>query len=520
MSENIQSLVGQLNKAEIEACAKDFWYFAQFLRTDDEERELIRPFPLNFDYLHTVFYNLENSKRNVILKSRRELVSLLSLARKLWKAKFAGSDLKGSAGMYYGGYSATDEELAKYQMARISSMNARLPDWLRSFNPLANDGQLFKSFELGGKIQGFPLKREGTHGFGFSDFTFDEASHQEAARSTYRGIAPSIGSGSIEIISTPNGKEGIGRFFFEIWDGYGDKYKDYKRSKIHWSDNPEHDAAWYKRVTDDLQAWEVQQQYELSFIGMSGMPVFPEFDRNVHVSKTPIVVMGKRTMYIMWDFGYHHPAVSFWQRNTKDQWVGLREFSGEDIDFNTFSTQALEFAEAFYERETTPEIHFIDPAGCQIYHQLGQSGAASDYLTIKGSYDNPSIWSRKRFDGSDTQVRFGLQQVGTRDNEAPRIKEVRQLLKLRADGLPGLIIDPSMEYFIDGMGGGYCYDDAKRGDLSEEPSKNSYSHLQDTFQYGVSGFNRMHRTDYNGPNGEKRELAKKRIGNTKYRIGR
>ncbi|MFA5346481.1 MAG: hypothetical protein WC315_09445, partial [Candidatus Omnitrophota bacterium] len=122
MSENIQSLVGQLNKAEIEACAKDFWYFAQFLRTDDEERELIRPFPLNFDYLHAVFYNLENYKRNVILKSRRELVSLLSLARKLWKAKFAGSDLKGSAGMYYGGYSATDEELAKYQMARISSI--------------------------------------------------------------------------------------------------------------------------------------------------------------------------------------------------------------------------------------------------------------------------------------------------------------------------------------------------------------------------------------------------------------
>lgn len=505
---------------EYALCARDFWYFAQFLVDEDEEREIVRPYPLNFEYLHKYHKTILDHRHVVILKSRRMLITLHELAFKLWRAKFAGQGLPDAKDVYYGGYSAIDEDLAIYQFTRLKFMHEHLPDWLRLRNPLTVDNALYMKFQYGGKIKGFPLKRQGPQGFGFSDFTFDEMAWQEAARSTWKGLKPTIGIGSIRAISTPNGKDGIGRLFYEVWMNNNNSFKDMHRIKVHWSENPEHDEEWYRMMCAGMENWWIQQMLELSFISQAGTPVWANdppgvgFDRQIHVAKEIPEIIANRPIYSMWDFGYHNPAFLFAQRNTRDQWIIHREYLKEDIDFDVFCKECRDFAAGIYDRRKHPEVHFVDPAGFSRYSNRAKSGASCDVHAIK------LIWKQS---GSDVIVYPGESQTGTRTNEAPRLKAVRKLWSVReGDGLAGAIISPACEHFIDGCGGGYCYPDNKgRGGSTEEPDKNSYSHDQDAFQYGVSGYNRINQSHAGEPDSayDRQEAKRKRDRIRKMRTG-
>ena len=184
-----------------------------------------------------------------------------------------------------------------------------------------------------------------------------------------------------------------------------------------------------------------------------------------------------RPMLIGWDFGYHFPATTFWQVNTKDQWVGIKEYEDFDLEFGQYVSDVKTFTNSFYDRAVTPEIHFIDPAGLQRYHSRSKSGASCDAQEIRNVF------------GRNAQIRAGADEVGKRNNEGPRMKEVRALWKLRGDTLPGIVLSPEMKSFIEGCNGGYCYPD-KMGD-SETPEKGEASHLQDTLQYAKTGYSKM-----------------------------
>lgn len=478
----VQAELKKAHTLEIKECARNFWYYAQFLVTQDEERQINRPYPLNFKYLHDYDHATMVHRKVAALKPRRMLISLQSLAKKMWKAHFAGTGLPGSMDVYHGGYSATDEDLAFYQMGRINFMYDHLPLWLQDFNPMTTRNALFKEFRAGGKIQGFPLKRQGPQGFGFSDFTFDEMAWQEAARTTWKGLVPTIGVGNIEAISTPNGKDGMGRLFWEIWTNDDDDYKDIHRWTCDWWDNPDHDESWYKNITSGLKKWEIAQMLEKSFISMAGKPIWQEFERRFHVAdikKEPLLIIPSLPMFVGWDLGFLAPVVMFAQMNPQDQWVLHREFRDYEVSFGKFCRDALVFANTFYNRKEIPEIICVPPDAKNRYRNKAESGAINDIAEIKMQWRKP--------DGTDPNVRWGAMQTGTRQNEGPRLKEVRKLWSLRGDGNYGIIINPQCETFIDGCGGGY-YRDEKGG---EEPVKNSYSDPQDAFQMDVTAYNRM-----------------------------
>jgi len=489
---------------EFASCARDFWHFMQFIQTEDEEREIFRPFPRDFEYLKQYHWDMENNQKTLTLKSRRMLISLYHIAKMLWRAKFAGMKLLDAKDVYYGGYSATDEDLAKYQFTRISAMHRSLPDWLKRRNPLTTDITLHMEFEGGGKIHGYPLKRQGPQGFGFSEFVFDEMAWQEAARSTWKGLIPTIGVGKVHAISTPNGRDGIGRVFHELWANVTGRHGGLYRTKVHWKENPEHDEDWYEMITTGLEPWEIEQMFEMSFVSFAGKPVWPKFNRENHVfDKTEIRTASP--VYLGWDFGYHNPAFVFAQRNTRDQWVFHREYLKNDIEFDTFCNECKEFARSFYDQAITPEVHFVDPAGFHLYNSKTALGAISDVHAIK------LIW--ERYDGADVIVRPGAMETGRQSAEGPRIKEVRKLWNLReGDGRYGLIINKLMEHFIDGCGGGYAY--PEKGNI-ESPEKNIFSHVQDAVQMIVTGFNR-----YTNPgNYGKKKRSTKNVRRIGHRMG-
>ena len=72
--------------------------------------------------------------------------------------------------------------------------------------------------------------------------------------------------------STPNGTTGKGEFFFKLWCDAICGIGVYKPIKMHWSEVPDYDDAWYESVKARLRFNErkINQEYELKFLGGEG----------------------------------------------------------------------------------------------------------------------------------------------------------------------------------------------------------------------------------------------------------
>ena len=457
-------------------CAQDFWYFLRHIKTQDEDQKKLRPFPVNYEYLQKFNKQIEDDRRIILLKSRRLLASWIGVLRQLWQAKFSGTTIPGSHDVFRGGIMSVGQTEAEYLIQRISRAHSNLPEWIKRRNPLTKDNVMYLEFERGGTIQAFPLKREGPQTFGFSEVFFDEMALQEAVRTVWTGLMPTLGADGILIaVSTPNGKQNL---FYDIWSNKNNQYNSIKRIKMHWTENPEHDEAWFRAATGEMDQQMIARMFELSFAAYYGQPVWGDvWNPKMHVAEETDVSETK-PMYIGWDFGFHFPAVVFVQRNGKDQFVGHREYIDYDISFHKFCADAAKFASSFYDRKKVPEIHCVPPDANMRYRSRAITGATNDASQIK------MTWGRG---STPAQVRIGPGEVGTRNNEGPRLKEVRQALSMRKDGEPGAYFNERMVNFIEGGGGGYCYPE-KGG---EEPEKNEYGHVQDAYQAAVVVHNRL-----------------------------
>jgi len=473
------SKMREVHDREWELCARDFWYCAEnYFQTEDEERQSIRPFPSDWPFLHEIYDAAENHKRVIVLKPRRMFVSWTGMARKFHHAFFAGSPIPDYPPIYYGGIMSIGETEALYLVERVTKLHTRMPAWMKARNPIQKDNELLKVWSNGGKLQAFPLKRQGPQTFGFSDVFFDEMAWQDAVRGTWKGLIPTLGShGGLLAVSTPNGKFNL---FHDVWSNKGGMYDGFKRIAPDWWACPEHTEEWFKMVTQGLTKNEIAQMFLKSFSSPTGDAVWPEYDDRTHmVDQTE--VYKNRPMFIGWDLGYHFPACVFMQRNHLDQWVGHRELQGYNMDFEDFVNEALVMANTFYERGRIPEIHCI-PHDAHMARRSGRSGAINDRQVIKDKF-------KTHF--GDPQFRVAPHEVGTRRNEGPRLKEVRALWKLRADGNPGFIFNKLMELFREGCLGGYSYGDSRSGITSEQPVESEFTHIQDAVQNVVCCFNRL-----------------------------
>lgn len=459
---------------------KDFWYWAEHnVITEDEDQSKFRPFPVDYEYLHKVHHAMENNNKVIILKSRRLLLSWYGMLRQLYQAMFAGTGVDGALPVYRGGVMSIGETEAKYLMQRIKRAYKKVPEWIKVRNPMVRDNDLMVEFAKGGIIQAFALKREGPQTFGFSEVFFDEMALQEAVRTVWTGLLPTLGSeGRLLAVSTPNGK---GNLFYEIWSNKDQVYSGVERISLHWSENPEHDQKWFDATTSGMDRQMIARMFELSFAAYYGKCVWPDFDRRTHIVESTEVIEGK-PIYIGHDFGFHYPAIAFLQRNSRDQWVCHSEFMDYDLPTEEFYEKAIEHANTFYDRKKVPEIHCVPPDGLQRYRTQSASGAVNDVSNIKQMF---------AVNGKKVQVRLGPNEIGTRSNEGPRLKEMRPLWRLRKDGEPGIVINQGMEHFIEGCQGGYCYAEQRDGQYAEEPSKNEYSHCQDAVQAVIVAYNRM-----------------------------
>lgn len=255
----------------------------------------------------------------VILGSRRAFKTTFALAYSLW------------ANLFYPNYRAViinyKKDSAKDNLNTIKSMYKQLPDFLKV--PLKWKGEKLEyiEFQNGSKISIMvPASNVDPNtigrGLNIPLLIWDETAFVKGAEEIWAAAQPALRSAreqalkhnypyGIFLISTPNGKEGKGRFFYEqysyatpieeLYDLDNEDWLDdnpeelYKtilthnpyrntfiRIRIHWSEFPQYDDKWYEEQKRELGYYtsakgrrRVNQELDLMFLG-SEESLFPD----------------------------------------------------------------------------------------------------------------------------------------------------------------------------------------------------------------------------------------------------
>lgn len=181
----------------------------------------------------------------------------------------------------------------KYKVAVISKDGDHVKDIISDvYNMLLNvidifgiklitDNEYEKKLNNGSRIKGYkiPLSNPRKVGRGIrAGFIYiDEAAFIPYIDQVYTALMPATSKihqiyeskgypyGTI-ITSTPNGTEGIGRWYYEMWTSAINNNSVFVPLIMHWSDTPFYDEEWAKREREKYTQLQWEQEFELKFI--------------------------------------------------------------------------------------------------------------------------------------------------------------------------------------------------------------------------------------------------------------
>lgn len=192
---------------------------------------------------------------------------------------------------------------------------------------------------------------------------------------------------------------------------------------------------------------------------LDGKPVYPQFDRQLHVASDALLPVPGLTMVVGLDFGLTPSAV--FAQNVRGRWIVFKELVAVDMGVVRFS-EILKRTMA--ELGGTFSI-WGDPAG----DFRVQTNEETPFRVLKQA---------------------GIQARPASSNDvALRIEAVNAPLTRLVEKHPGILIDPRCTNLIKGFEGGYHY---RRMQVSGEryedtPFKNRFSHVHDALQYLMLG---------------------------------
>jgi hypothetical protein len=241
---------------------------------------------------------------------------------------------------------------------------------------------------------------------------------------------------------------------------------------LHYSAHPTRGKDWVdaNRPMFDDDKWN--QEQEISYDVTPGRPVL-KVDPLIHFRE--LQHLSGRPLRRGWDFGYRRPAVSVSQLNQKDQWCWLWGMIGEDETTRGFAARAFDICDAKFPQAKDDQgrplkqlwIDYCDPQGTEVSRGTGTSDIQDLCAVHEEHY-------RKMMDINYRKRDF---EIG--------ITLIRERLKLRNDGEPGILINIDFEDAKDAAVGGYHFpEDRRSGAVNEYPADDGYFiHLMDTFRY-------------------------------------
>ena len=201
---------------------------------------------------------------------------------------------------------------------------------------------------------------------------------------------------------------------------------------------------------------EVQWGYRLD-----GTPVFPMFNRGIHVSKQPLLPNPHLPLLIGLDPGVSNSALIICQEDHHGRLLVYDELTQQSMGAERIISERLKpLLKAKYP-SFTPLI-IADPAAAN----RAQSDEKSVVDVFRKHYET-------KHDSDNTL--------------APRLSSLEHYMTRLTDVGPALLIDPQCRTVIRACDGGYVYSLNKRNEQGPVPEKNDYSHPMDALMY-VSKF--------------------------------
>ena len=204
---------------------------------------------------------------------------------------------------------------------------------------------------------------------------------------------------------------------------------------------------------------------------VAGKPVYPEWNDKIHFSTAELKPNFGMPLVLGTDFG-RTPAAIIGQPTPNGRFVVFDEVVSEGMGITQFTQEMLRpiLVNRYNMLGGTRIVNFADPAGAN-----------------KDQVDDVTCIQRMNQNGIYT-VPCPLPT----NSFITRRESVADLLRIRIDDKPGLIIGPRCLVLRKGFNGGYCYRKMRGimgGDdrYTEEADKNEYSHIHDALQYACFG---------------------------------
>lgn len=499
-------------------------YSKKLIWTSDEKDDNapLKPFP-EWEYVQRYITVLHEEDEVLSDKARQMFMTTSTLAYIMWNCMFR-------LHRRWIWTKTTEEESIAHLDFKIRKVHERLPRWVREALPI--DGPMGRvdfpktssSIIAGTENVAMRAARGGTA----TGFGLDEGAFMDQFQQAWAAAAPM--AKKLIGLTTPNiGTRGA-LAYYQMLERDAPRYEDGVKPKpVVTSDLPplqgfnvRRTSAGYAVVEVDLEAdpqkrdpafiealhrrqpneREFRREYLRDWTVAAGETFYPEWGANGgnNLYVKPIAHLLDGPIFRCWDFGYRSPAVCLFQMDPRKErvWV-IRELRAKNIDIWAFADLVMyacgevdlpELGEEtdfqvrkwidkiavtpnvpalpwFDSREVRPE--FVDLAGPEA------TFVDSKYQQSKASTDEEVLRDRGIF----------LSVTGAQWNA--RENAIRKLLRMKEDGWPGLIIDPSCPELIEAFNGALCYAlPSPQNPLPDAPAKNGiHDHLHDALSYGI-----------------------------------
>lgn len=216
-------------KAEFIKCKKDKIYFiSNYIKVEHPLLGLV-PFKL-FPFQHTILNNLDKYRFNILRKFRQAGCTTIACAYALHTIIFENN--KTVVILSMGDVESTEA------LTRVKIMYDELPPFLKP--DIAKGGDNKHNLELvtGSKIKARPAKKTSSRGLSAYLLILDEAAFIENIEDIWTAAAPVISTGGrVFMLSTVNG---MGNFFYHMWDDAENKLNEFNPVDIKWEDHPQY----------------------------------------------------------------------------------------------------------------------------------------------------------------------------------------------------------------------------------------------------------------------------------------
>ena len=98
-----------------------------------------------------------------------------------------------------------------------------------------------------------------------------------------------------------------------------------------WHEHPFKDQKWYDdlKASGEMTIQQIASEIDRDYQASAGRAYYTEFNKNMIVHD--YFVSPDYKICLSWDFGYHHPACVWWQKDINENSVQFFELMGNDI---------------------------------------------------------------------------------------------------------------------------------------------------------------------------------------------